>query len=193
MSERFKLPLDLQFFAEDEPTDKPEENEPTETPTDEDPENKPEGKAFSQEDVDRIVQERLDRERKKQEKAREQAEAEAERKKLEDQEEYKRLADKYREELDAIKADAIKSKKDAMLVKAGYNDEQVERYRKYLEGDSDEELTQALEQLKADIPPKKTYVDPSAGNGGREKPTQTDLSDEGKTLYQRLKAKGKVR
>lgn len=118
---------------------------------------------------------------------------EAERKKLEEQEEYKVLAEKYREEADAIRADALNAKKDALLSKAGYTDEQVERYRKYLEGNSDEEITEALEQLKADIPPKKNFVDPSAGNGGREKPKPTDLSDEGKTLYQRLKAKGKVR
>jgi len=80
-----------------------------------------------------------------------------------------------------------------MLAKAGYNDEQIERYRKYLEGESDEDLSSALEQLKEDIPPKKNYVDPNAGNGGKDKPQPKDPKEEGKSVYQRLKASGKIK
>lgn len=188
------LPLNLQFFAEPDDLPKPDEVNDEPTLTDEDPENKPEeGKTFTQEELDRIIADRLDRERKKREQAVQKEREEAERKKLEDQQQYKELADKYRGELDAIKAEALNAKKDAMLVKAGYNDEQVERYRKYLEGESDEELTKALDDLKADVPPKKTYVDPSAGNGGKDKPKPTDLNEKGKSAYQRLKSIGRIR
>lgn len=180
MELRKYLPLNLQFFAEesDEETkaeviDEPTTTEESENNTDQDV------RTFTQAELDKIIADRLAREQKKRDQAIQKERDEAERKKLEEQEEYKGLAQKYREELDAIKAEALTTKKDALLAKAGYTDEQAERYRKYLDGETDEELAQALDQLKSDIPPKKSYVDPSAGNGGKDKPKpgNNDLYD----------------
>lgn len=146
-------------------------------------------KTFTQAELDKIIADRLAREQKKRDEAVQKERDEAERKRLEEAQEYKTLADKYREELEAIKADALKSKKDALLAKAGYTDEQVERYRKFVDGETDEELAKAIETLKADIPPKPTYVDPSPMNGERNKPEPVDGTELGKTMYAKIKHK----
>lgn len=158
-----------------------------ENPTVEEPANNPETKTFTQAELDKIIADRLAREQKKRDEAIQKERDEAERKRLEEAQEYKVLADKYREELEAIKADALKSKKDALLAKAGYTDEQVERYRKFIDGETDEELAKSIETLKADVPPKPTYVDPSPMNGERGKPEQVDSEEKGRSLFQRLR------
>ena len=180
------LPLNLQFFADEEP--------PTDTnePTAAEPENKPET-TFTQAEVDEIIAKRLAREKEKAKAAAEAARQEAEQKQLEEQEQYKELYEQKQRELEQLKADALTAKKDTMLAKAGYTDEQIEKYRKYLDGDTDETLSASLEELKADIPPKQVYVDPSASNGKRDKPETTDLKEAGKSLYQRLKESGSIR
>lgn len=197
------LRLNLQFFAED---NQGEENNDTQN---EDQTNEPEGqedgggepekhetpedKAFTQEDIDRIVKERLDRERKKREEAIEREREEAERKRLEENEEYKDLADKYRKELEDIRTDALKAKKESLLAKAGYSEEQIGRYAKYLDGDSSEDLNASLEALKKDIPPKKNYADPKPNNGTKQEPAKRDLTDKGKSNFQRLKELGRIK
>lgn len=111
---------------------------------------------------------------------------EAERKRLEEAQNYKELAETYKAELEAQKADAFNAKKEALLVKAGYTDEQVTRYVRFLSGDTPEEIQASLDELKADVPPK-TYVDPSAGNGAKGKAEQTDASDIGRSAFERIK------
>lgn len=203
--QRFLLPLNLQKFADTDPTGgdptdptpntDPTDggNEPGENPTDGAPDNGAEPKTFTQEQLDAIIADRLARERKKQEDAAQKLRDEAEQKRLKDNEEYKELADKLQAQLDALNEDAQKAKKEALLVKAGYTDEQVDKYLKYVEGATDEELLASLDALKADIPPKVKYADPSAGNGAKQEPKKTDLHDKGVSMYQRLKAKGKIR
>lgn len=201
-----KLRMNLQFFSEEDPKDpdnkdgdtkdpdndpKDPDNEPDDTGGD--PDNNSDGKTFTQEDIDRIVRERLDRERKKREDAVKKEREEAERKRLEENEEYKELADKLQEQLDEQKRTALETKKESLLATAGYDEGQVQRYKKYLDGESEEELKAALDDLKADIPPKKQYGDPSPGNGSKQPPKKTNLEEKGKSAYQRLKAKGKIR
>lgn len=189
---KFLLPLDLQFFAEvATPNDKPAED--TEPTTAVEPEKTPEGKVFTQEQVDAIIKDRLAREKQQSEKEKEATRKEAEQKQLVEQEQFKQLYEQTQQELQQFKADALTAKKDAMLAKAGYSEEQIEKYRKYLDGDTDESLSASLEELKTDIPTKKEYVDPSASNGKREKPETTDLKEAGKSLYQRLRESGSIR
>lgn len=119
---------------------------------------------------------------------------EAERKKLEEQNEYKALYEKAQAELEKIKMSALDAKKDALLAQAGYTSEQIERYRKYLTGETDEELKESLKVLMTDIPPKKVaYVDPSVGNTEKQQPKPKDSTDIGRSLFKRLKEKGKIR
>jgi hypothetical protein len=205
---RFRLPLNLQFFAEGEEDDEKkdgaldnkdpqggqpenttdttsEENQDNQT-SDKDDKNEKAGKPkllYTQEDVDRILEERLEQARRKQEKE-----------KLKENEQYKELAEQLQSELDEIKKAALNAKKESLLAKAGYTEDQIAKYAKYVEGETDEELEQSVEDLLKDIPPRtKTYADPHVYNGKKNEPKKTDLKDKGKSMYQRLKEKGKLR
>lgn len=155
----------------------------------EEPAKDTEQKTFTQAELDKIIADRLAREQKKREEAVQKERDEAERKRLEEAQEYKVLADKYRADLEALKADALNAKKDALLAKAGYTDEQITLLRGTVTGETDEELTQAIEGLKAVIAPKPTYVDPSPMNGQRDKPDPKDETQIGRDLYERIKHK----
>lgn len=182
------LPLNLQFFAEP--------NEPTDTPAEPNNGGEPE-KRFTQEDIDRIVKERIDRERKKAEAEIAKEREESERKKLEEQNEFKSLYEKEKAEKEAVLKEAeatkLESLRTNLLVNAGYTGEQLERVRKYIVGADEDALKASLEELKQDIPPKSGGVDPNVNNPQRQQPQQKDLADEGRSIYDRLKAAGKIR
>jgi len=98
------------------------------------------------------------------------------------------------EKLAEIKAEALAVKKDALLAKAGYTDEQITVLRGTIAGETDEELTKSIDDLTKVIAPEPDYVDPSSAlNGGRGKPDPTDDSDIGRDLFKRLKEKGRIR
>lgn len=153
---------------------------------------------LTQAQLDAMIEGRLARDRKAREDAELAAKAEEDRKRLEDNQEYKSLADQYKEELEQLKEDArkaeIASKRTSLLLKAGYNEDQIERYGKYVEGETEDEMKAAVELLKQDVPPTPKYVDPQgAGNSQRQQPKPTDKEDKGRSIYQRLKQQGKMR
>lgn len=214
MTEQMKrlLRLDLQTFAEnpedatggkedetlDETLDGKESDKgggddvtPEENPEDEPDETPDEDKKFSQAELDRIVKERLDRKEKQAEKERERIRKESEKKSFEENEEYKKLADSYKEELDEIKKAIVDTSKEKALIKAGYSEDQIDRYLKYVGGETDDEISQSVEALVADVPPtpKRTYADPSTGNGQKGAPKKKDGEEVGKTMYDRIKNK----
>lgn len=114
---------------------------------------------------------------------------EAEKRKLEEQNEYKKLYEKAQKELEQFKIQTLNAKKDALLAKAGYSDEQVAVLRNSLTGETDEELEKSLEQLKSVIPPKPRYVDPSLMNGIRQEPEPKDISEIGVKQFEKIKSK----
>lgn len=202
------LRLDLQHFSQGEQTDppaNPEPTEPTEVPqapnapagpndTAGDPVNSP-APAFTQEDIDRIVKERLAREQKKREEAIEKEREEAERKRLEEEQKYKELYEAMKSDLEAQRTTALQAKKETLLVKAGYSDEQAVTLSKLLEGEDDSALSESLDGVKKLFPPtkEKGYGDPNPGNGGKQTPAPKNLKDKGKSQYERLKAIGKIK
>jgi hypothetical protein len=165
--------LDLQFFA-DEPTPGEPPAEQTEPITDVDPVNKPNGKVFTQEELDEIVKQRIAREKKKAEEAAEQARLEAERKQAEQNEEYQKLYETERQAHEKLQAQLrtaeIEAKKTDKLVAAGYAGEALAKAKRFISGESDEELDAAIEDFKAVAPPK-VVGDPSTNNGGGHIPT----------------------
>ncbi|WP_141431911.1 hypothetical protein [Bacillus sp. 03113] len=183
------LRLNLQHFAEDPPVNEPPAAEPLEPQT---PvvDNKIPYDRFKQK-VDEANE--LKRQLAELTKTKE----DAERKKLEEQNEFKALYEKAQADLEKIQAEAqtvkLESLKTSLLVNAGYTGEQLERVRKYIVGASEEELNASLEELKKDIPPKSLGVDPGAVNTPRQQPQQKDLAEEGRSIYERLKAAGKIR
>jgi hypothetical protein len=176
--------LNLQFFAEGEVDDQetPAEAKKTESNVD----NKVPYDRFK-EKIDEVNS--LKAELAKIKKAQE----EAEKAKLEEQNEYKKLYEQAQQELAQIKEAALNAKKDALLAKAGYSDEQIALLRNSITGGTDEEISQSVSQLTAVIPPKPNYVDPSPMNGERDKPEPVDERSIGIDLFKRLKAKGKIK
>ena len=185
---RARLPLDLQLFAEEISGD----NGGVVTPEPKEPE-----KTFTQADIDRIVADRLARERKKFDDERAAAQAEAERKEREKNEEYKALYESAQAELDRARADAkaaeLTAVKTRLLVEAGYTAEQLARVSKYVVGEDEDAIKASVAEVIADMPPKASGVDPNPGNGRRQEPRPGDLTEEGRALFQRLKESGKLR
>jgi hypothetical protein len=181
---RFRLPLNLQFFAEGEEDDEKKDGAlDNKDPQGGQPENTTD--TTSEENQDNQTSDKDDKNEK------------AGKPKLlytQENEQYKELAEQLQSELDEIKKAALNAKKESLLAKAGYTEEQIAKYAKYVEGETDEELEQSVEDLLKDIPPRtKTYADPHVYNGRKNEPKKTDLKDKGKSMYQRLKEKGKLR
>lgn len=117
--------------------------------------------------------------------------AAAEAKQLEEDGKWKELYEQAEEDKKALAADALQTKKRSELIKAGYDDGQAERFLRYLDGSTDDEISASIEVLKADVPPKQTqeYVDPSLNNGPDGKPANTDAFEYGKDLLARALGK----
>ncbi|WP_433943616.1 capsid assembly scaffolding protein Gp46 family protein [Paenibacillus sp. SN-8-1] len=182
MEQRFRLPLNLQLFAEGDP-------DPTPNPEPD--------KTFTQADLDRIVTERLARERKKFEDEKTAAQAEAERKQREQNEEYKTLYESAQTELDRVRNEAktaeLNAIKTRLILAAGYGADQLDRVSKYVTGEDEDAIKASIDEVKADMPPKVSGVDPNPNNGPRQQPKPGGLTDAGKAQYERLKALGKFR
>lgn len=152
-------------------------------------------KTFTQAELEAIVKDRLAREKRKADEKAEQARKEAERKALEEQGNYKEMYKQLQKDLAEKDKAVLEIKKETLLLGAGYTQEQVDRYKKYVNGTTEEELATALEVLKADIPPNASnYVDPATqGNGQRQQQQQQDPTEYGKNLFKKLKEKGRIR
>lgn len=151
-------------------------------------------KTFTQAELEAIVKDRLAREKRKADEKAEQARKDAEAEALKEQGKYKEMYEALQKDLDAQKAQMLEVRKETLLLGAGYEQEKIERLKKYLTGNTEEELATALETLKADIPPTTQYVDPAtAGNGGKQGSKQEDPAEFGKSLFARLKEKGRIR
>jgi len=156
------------------------EQEETTVPTEQE-------KTYTQADIDEIIKNRLAREKRKQEDAVKKATEDAEKRNLLEKEEYKALYEKLQLEVDRKNVEALESKKESLLAKAGYTDTQIERYKRYVVGETAEELAASIEELVADIPPVKTVgVDPVVRNPNTHKPAPTDLRNKGKEFMERL-------
>src|SRR5690625_191508 len=122
----------------------------------------------------------------------EKAQAEAERKKLEETEQYKELYEQALKQAEQAKQEALATKKSAMLAQAGYDDEQTKLLTKLVEGETDEEISESIKVLKATIPAKDNYGDPSAFNGVKEKPKTVDAEEVGRNAVSRVLHKIKL-
>lgn len=184
------LPLNLQYFSEEEPP-----TEPTPTGAD-NPDDTPVGEQKIP--YDRFKQ-KVDEanELKRKLAAFEEAQAAAERQREEEQGEFKSLYEKTQAELERLKAEAqaatVDKLKTELLVQAGYTGEQLARARKYVNGEDEASLKASLDEVKADMPPKQNGVDPSPGNSPKQQPKQVDQTDVGVSAYERLKNLGRIR
>src|SRR5690625_4526549 len=122
----------------------------------------------------------------------ERAQEEAKRKELEETEQYKELYEQALKQAEQAKQEALATKKSAMLAQAGYDDEQTKLLTKLVEGETDEEISESIKLLKATIPAKDNYGDPSAFNGAKEKPKTVDAEEVGRNAVSRVLHKIKL-
>lgn len=190
MNTKYKLPLNLQLFGED-PEPNPQDPPPA------DPPKKAEFTPEQQAVIDALLKDRLARQQKKFEDEKAAAQAEAERKEREKNEEYKALYESAQAELDRTRAEAkaaeLSATKTRLLVEAGYAADQLARVGKYVTGEDEDAIKASIAEVIADMPPKASGVDPNPGNGRKPDPKPGDLTDVGKSQYERLKATGKLR
>ena len=145
---------------------------------------------YTQADIDRIVGERLAREKSKAEKAIADAKAEAERKKLEEANEYKALyeAEKAAREQEAQErqAERLETQKKSLLLEAGYSTDALADLLELVTGDSDETVKASVERLVRIAPPKNPADPAVSGGGQRQQATQKDATDYGRELFKKV-------
>lgn len=103
---------------------------------------------------------------------------------------------KKSEELDAILSDYKAKKVDEVkrntMLDFNYTEAQIERYSRYIDGETADEIKQSVFKLMSEIPPKDNYIDPTLMNGAKQKPvadTQSKLEEMGKAAFERVKHK----
>lgn len=106
-------------------------------------------------------------------------------------EEYRAKIEELDAKLAQFRAQKLNEVKREAMRKMNYTDEQIERYVKYVEGDTKEEIERSVLKLARDIPPLKRvkYVDPAPMNGERSKPRQKEPGELGKSVFERIKEK----
>lgn len=121
----------------------------------------------------------------------EKAKAEEEEQRLKEKEDYKSLYEQAQEQVKQQQAIALDAKKDALLIHAGYSQEQAGLLRKLVEGSSDDELEESIKSIKETFPTeiRKDYVDLGLGNGRRTEIESKNGEGLGKSLYQRVMGK----
>lgn len=148
---------------------------------------------FTQADLERIVGERLAREKAKTQKQIDDAKAEAERIKLEEANEYKALYEAEKARVAEIEAQAhaerLSAKKQSLLLEAGYPADKLADLLDFVTGDDEEAVKASVEKLTRVAPPKAPPIDPAVSGGNRQAPKQDDGTELGKAMYERIKNK----
>lgn len=143
-------------------------------------------KKFTQADLERMIGERLARDRKKQSE-------ESEKQRLLDEAKYKELYEASEAEKVAMQTEIANAQADQLktnlIVAAGYPVDKVEFIKSIVSGSDEAEIIAALDIVMKNVPPTPSYVDPNPGNGHRVPPTPQADSDYGKSLYDRIKKK----
>lgn len=133
---------------------------------------------FTQADLERIVGERLAREKAKTQKQIDDAKAESERKQLEEQNEFKTLYETVQAELaqerQQAQAERLDAKKQSLLLEAGYPADKLADLLDFVTGDDEEAVKASVDKLIRVAPPKAAPIDPQGGAGQRQAPQQND-------------------
>lgn len=187
--------LDLQFFADggedkgDEPGDKPADKQ-----EDLDNEGGESGeKKFTQEDLNELAAKVRREEKEKRERLAEEERERLRKEELEQNNEYKTLLEEAQQTIAQYeqKEKALEREKsiNEKLVAKGLTAEQIQRYSKYIHGESDEEIDASIESVYEDfvVIQENLNGDPSAGFGDSRKPEPKDDEDYGRELFKSIR------
>ena len=93
-------------------------------------------------------------------------------------------------QIEAHRTRNIDAMKQAKLKALGYTDEQAERYKTHIDGETNEEIKASVFALSLDVPPPAdSFGDPSLMNGAKVKPATKDYADIGREAYKRVRNK----
>lgn len=93
------------------------------------------------------------------------------------------------EKLAKYRADNIADRKREAMQKMNYSNQQIERYLKHVEGETEEEIKQSVFNLMLEIPPAINYIDPNPMSGRSYRPKHKDPTELGKKVFERIKDK----
>lgn len=93
------------------------------------------------------------------------------------------------EKLAKYRADNIADRKREAMQKMNYSNQQIERYLKHVEGETEEEIKQSVFNLMLEIPPAINYIDPNPMSGRSYRPKHKDPTELGKKAFERIKDK----
>lgn len=197
MDKREKLfyGLDLQFFADGgEDKGGEPENEPTENQENVGSDEGGTGeKQFTQEDMNELAAKVRRQEKEKREKLAEEERERLRKEELEQNNEYKTLLEEAQQTIAQYeqKEKALEREKsiNEKLVSKGLTAEQIQRYSKYIHGESDEEIDASIESVYEDfvVIQENLNGDPSAGFGVSRKPEPTSDEDYGRELFKSIR------
>lgn len=193
------LRMNLQNFAEggeEEDTNPEEQGGQVDPATGDEPEDKTDREGeektvtMTQEEINKMISDRLARERNKQEEEKQKERDEAERKRLAENEEYKELAEKLQNQIDSQKAETMNAKKESALTQAGYTEDQITYLMDTVKGESDDDIQNSVEELaEVFTPKKKSYTDPNPGNVVKNTPENKNAEEIGHSAFERIKGK----
>lgn len=197
MDKREKLfyGLDLQFFADGgEDKGGEPENEPTENQENVGSDEGGTGeKQFTQEDMNELAAKVRRQEKEKREKAAEEEREKLRKEELEKNNEYKTLLEEAQQVIAGYeqkeKARERQSSINDKLIAKGLTADQVQRYSKYIHGETDEEIDASIESVYTDfvVVHENLNGDPSAGFGVSRKPEPTSDEDYGRELFKSIR------
>lgn len=130
-------------------------------------------KKFTQADLERMIGERLARDRKKRE----------EEKRVDDLEESQKYKELYEAEKSKREAAEMDRMKVELIRAAGYSDDKLEFVKGIVNGSTEEEINASIDGVIAHMPP---HADPNMGNSQRQQPPSQKDSDYGKELFDRI-------
>lgn len=107
-------------------------------------------------------------------------------------ESYKRKIEKLDGQLGRFRAEKTDKLRVKAMEKAGYTSGQIEKYAKYLEGKTEQEIDKSLVDLAQRIHPLIQHADPSPMNRLASPPrvdVESKLQEAGRNAYERVKHK----
>src|SRR5699024_9952882 len=135
------------------------------------------------EEVEQAEEEETEQEEQVEEETDEQTEEQAE------QTELQAKIDEIDAKIEQYRINAVQARKEQAMRRFNYSDEQIQKYVKFVEGDTADEIDRSVLQLSKDIAPNNYYGDPSINNGAASKPKAVDKKEIGRNAVKRIMSK----
>src|SRR5699024_6565655 len=103
-----------------------------------------------------------------------------------EQSELQAKIDEVDAKIEQYRINSVEARKVQAMKKHNYSDEQIQKYVRFVEGDTADEIDRSVLQLSKDITPSIYYGDPNLLNGAKAKPKTVDKKQIGRNAVQRV-------